>query len=379
MKIDIIICAAGRGERAGFGKNKLLAPLYGAPAIYHTLSAFEGVGNILLACSEEDLDDMRAIGAPFGAKVILGGDTRFESVYNALKYCTGDIVLIHDGARPFVTREIIDGCIDSVKEFGSGICAVQSVDTVAICDGGKIGQVPQRRSVYALQTPQGFVLKDIKTAYEQAAKSDIAFTDDSSVYARYIGRPAICAGSYKNRKLTYASDFGGAYPPVNTAVGQRIGIGTDVHAFGKDEKYITLCGVRIPCERGLIAHSDGDVAIHAVMDAILSAAGLKDIGHYFPVSDERFAGADSMKLLEKTLALALDEGYAPINLSLAIQAEKPKLAPFIDSMAQNLARALGLERNKIGVSAGTCEHLGFVGKGLGVAATACVLMRKTNG
>lgn len=379
MTTDIIICAAGRGERAGFNKNKLLVPLYGAPVIYHTLSAFEGMGNIILACSEEDFDEMNAIGAHFGAKTVSGGKTRSQSVYNALKYCTGDIVLIHDGARPFVSKEIIDNCIECVKRYGSGICAVQSTDTAAICGGGKVVSVPERQSVFNLQTPQGFVLTEIKAAYEKAIKSNMVFTDDSSVYARYIGQPAICKGSYKNRKLTYSDDFDGTYPPVNTAFGQSVGIGTDVHAFGKECNFITLCGVQIPSESGLIAHSDGDVAAHAVMDAVLSAAGLKDIGHYFPDNDDKYAGADSMKLLKKTLTVALGEGYEPINISLTVQAEKPRLSGYIDAMAQNLAFITGLERNKIGITAGTCEHLGFVGKGLGIAVTACVLMRKTDG
>lgn len=379
MKTDIIICAAGKGERAGFGKNKLLAPLYGAPVLYHTLSAFAGIGSIIVAAGAEDFEEISAIAAPFGATVVHGGQTRTQSVYNALNCCSGDVVLIHDGARPFVSRQIIDGCIDSVKRFGSGICAVQSTDTIALCDGDEIEELPERRRAYCVQTPQGFMTKEIKSAYALAAESGLTFTDDSSVYARYIGSPHICAGSPENRKLTYKSDFGAAYPPFCSDGGQAVGIGVDVHAFGKEQDFITLCGVKIPSDSGLIAHSDGDVAVHAVMDAVLSAAGLKDIGHYFPDSDEGYAGADSMKLLDKAVKLAFEAGYTPLNLSLTIQAEKPRLANYIDGMKAKLAAALGLEWSKTGISAGTCERLGFVGKGLGVTATALVLMRKNNG
>lgn len=377
MKISVIICAAGKGERAGMGKNKLLVPLYGAPVLYHTLAAFEGRGEIFVTANEDDREQIAAVAAPFGAHVVQGGATRTESVYNALAHCTGDAVLIHDGARPFVTDAVIDGCIESIQTFGSGICAVQATDTVALCRDGNIESVPDRRSVCNIQTPQGFRLQEIRTAYDRAIRSGLTFTDDSSVYARYVGAPHVCAGSPENRKLTYRNDFPAEYAPAVAAEGQAVGIGTDVHCFGKAQDFVTLCGVKVPCDSGLIAHSDGDVAVHAVMDALLSACGLKDIGHYFPDTDGTFAGADSMRLLERVVALASDAGYAPVNLSLTIQAEKPRLAAHIGKMKANLAAALGIGADRVGVAAGTCEGLGFVGKGLGICATACILMRRT--
>lgn len=379
MKVDIIVCAAGKGERAQLGRNKLLAPLYGAPVLYHTLGAFAGVGDIVIAAAADDMEEIGAIASPFGAKVVAGGATRTQSVYNALQHCDGDIVLIHDGARPYVTRQVIDGCIGSVKQFRSGICAVQCTDTVALCDDGVISEVPERRRAFAVQTPQGFYLNEIKGAYAQAMASGLSFTDDSSVYARYVGRPHLCAGDRANVKLTFRSDFERGLPPLPAVAGQAAGIGTDVHAFGKQQDYITLCGVKIACDSGLVAHSDGDVAVHAVMDALLSAAGLKDIGHYFPDSDERYAGADSMELLAEVMRLVSAAGYAPVNLSLTIQAEKPRLAKYIDRMRARLADATGVAVERVGIAAGTCERLGFVGQGLGIAATACVLMRKDNG
>lgn len=379
MKVSVIICAAGKGERAGF--NKMLAPLYGQPVIYTTCEKFYNIADeIIIACSKSDLENISAICSPFGAVTVEGGDTRFGSVYKSLEKVTGDIVLIHDGARPFIDGETIENCINCVKEHGSAICVTPSTDTVAYCDGDTIAAVPDRSGVFRVQTPQGFRTKEIKAAYKKAAKDGNDYTDDSSVYRRYIRSPYICQGSIDNIKLTYKKDFPDRprlFPVYDGAF--VVGFGTDVHAFGEGDG-ITLCGVRIPCTKRLIAHSDGDVAIHAVMDALLTGAGLKDIGHYFPDSDQRYKGADSMRLLKEVVSLVGERGYTPANLSLTICAETPKLAPYIDSMKQNLAKALNIGVDDIGVSAGTNEGLGFVGRKLGIYANAItLLMRKENG
>ncbi|MGN0814314.1 MAG: 2-C-methyl-D-erythritol 4-phosphate cytidylyltransferase [Candidatus Coproplasma sp.] len=377
MKIDVIICAAGRGERAKLGRNKVLAPLHGAPVLYHTLEAFAGVGNVIVAASAEDMEETGAICAPFNAKVVEGGSTRTQSVCNALEYCEGDIVLIHDGARPYVSREVIDGCIECAKRNGSAICAVEVTDTIAVSADGRIESVPQRSSLCALQTPQGFITKDIKAAYKKAVESGESFTDDSSVYARFIGQPVLCKGATENIKLTYKKDFPEDMPLPAAARGQALGVGVDVHAFGKEQSYVTLCGVKVPCDTGLIAHSDGDVAVHAVMDALLSAAGLNDIGYYFPDTDPAYSGADSIKLLERAAELVRERGLKPVSLSVTVQAEKPRLSAYKAEMRANLARALNLDGNNVGVAAGTCEKLGFVGKKLGIAAYAAVLCEET--
>ncbi len=380
-KISAVICAAGRGERAGFGKNKLLAPLNGAPALFYTLEAFdlEIIDEVIVASSAEDFEEISALCSPFGYRVVTGGETRTLSVYNSLKECTGDIVLIHDGARPYIKKDVIERAICCAEEHGSAICAVPVTDTVAVCGEGEILSVPERSTLFALQTPQAFWLKDILSAYERAVKDGGSYTDDSAVFARYVGRPHICKGDRANIKLTYKSDFAGAYPAVNTAEGQAVGIGADVHAFGKNQPYVTLCGVKIEHPTGLIAHSDGDVAVHALMDALLSAAGLEDIGHYFPDTDIKYKDADSMELLKKVVCLLSENGFAPLNASITIRAEKPRLAPHICSMQRNIAAALELNDSSVGISAGTCEKLGFVGKGLGIEAIAAVLLEKKNG
>ena len=371
--VGVIICAAGKGQRAGFEKNKLLIPFDGSTVLQKTLSAFDFplIDEITVAASAEDLEQIREICSSLPrAKTVLGGADRSHSVYNALQKTNCDIVLIHDGARPFVSRAVIEDCVHSVKTHGSGVCAVACSDTIAVVSDGKIVNVPCRDSLRQIQTPQGFFRKDILSAYEQAFQlKNPAYTDDSSVFAQFFGAPYLCEGSRENIKMTYAEDFFDSCA--------RCGFGIDTHAFGKPQDYIVLAGVKIPSESGLIAHSDGDVLIHAVMDAMLSAAGLKDIGHYFPDTDEKWRGADSMQMLGQVLALLNDVGYGVKNLSVAIQAEKPRLAKFIDTMKTNLARALCIDPAFVGISAGTNEGLGYVGEGKGITVNAYVLLKST--
>jgi 2-C-methyl-D-erythritol 4-phosphate cytidylyltransferase/2-C-methyl-D-erythritol 2,4-cyclodiphosphate synthase len=299
--------------------------------------------------------------------VVLGGVDRSHSVYNALKASTADIVLIHDGARPYITREVIEGCIHSVKTHGSGICAIECRDTVAVVKDGKIVQVPARDTLRQIQTPQGFFRENITYAYERAFEQEtVAYTDDSSVFAQFCGAPRVCAGARGNIKLTYAEDFSKGVA--------RCGFGVDTHAFGKEQDYIVLAGVKVPSQSGLIAHSDGDVLVHAVMDAMLSAAGLKDIGHYFPDTDEQWKGASSMKMLGLVVELLAERNLTVQNLSVAIQAERPRLAKYIDDMKNALAGALGIDPTRVGISAGTNEGLGYVGEGKGITVNAFVLL-----
>lgn len=364
IKISAVICAAGKGERAGFGKNKLLAPLYGEPALFHTLKKFDipEIDEVLVTSSEFDFKEISALCAPFGYTAVLGGSTRTESVKLALEKVTGDIVLIHDGARPFLSRELILKCIEDVKKYGSGICAVKATDTAVYADGD-IYERLERSKLYLIQTPQGFFTKDIRKAYSLARE---IYTDDSAVYGEFISPPHITEGEPQNIKLTYREDFFRGLPPALYG-GDFTAFGVDTHAFGEGNS-VTLAGVKIPCDRELIAHSDGDVIIHAVMDALLSAAGLKDIGHYFPDTDEKFENADSGIMLGQVIAILKERGLKPSNISISVQAEKPKLAKHIDKMKENLSALTGVPCERIAIAAGTCEGLGFVGEGLGITA-----------
>ena len=376
LSVSVIICAAGKGERAGFEKNKLLVPLYGAPAIWHTLKKFDipEIDEVIVAASAVDYEEISALCKPFNYMVVKGGATRTESVKNALKAVTGEIVLIHDGARPFVSRELILSCIDGVKKFSSAVAAIRLTDTAVCAHLGYVTDRLDREATFRVQTPQGFLTEDIRRAYELAG--DKVYTDDSSVYGEFIGQVRLIDGEESNIKLTYKSDFNRELPTA--AVGGLTGFGVDVHAFGKKQNFVKLCGVEVPCGMGLIAHSDGDAPLHAVMDAVLSAAGLKDIGHYFPDSDPAFKDADSTNLLKKVIELVGEKGLKVNNLAITVQAEKPRLSPYIDKMVARLAELTGADGEKISITAGTSEGLGFVGAGLGICVYAVATLKEAS-
>lgn len=368
MDVCVVICAAGKGERAGFTKNKLLAPLpfYGCTVLEKTVQAFvrPDIARIIVAVSPADREEIAALLSPYPVcELVEGGETRTQSVKNALAHVKEEIVLIHDGARPYVSDKIITDCIDSVIRYGSGVCALPATDTTVIAPEGEILSVPPRAQVYAVQTPQGFFTADMVRAYSQIG--DENFTDDSAVYAKFIARPRLFTGDRRNKKVTFREDF--SFPC-------RTGVGIDTHAFGKPQDFIVLGGIKVPSDSGLIAHSDGDVLVHALMDALLSAAALRDIGFYFPDTSAKWAGADSMEMLKIALAEIKKQGLVPCNVSIAIQAQKPRLAKYIPLMTQNLAAALSLPVSCVGITAGTNEGLGYVGEGKGITVTANVLL-----
>ena len=367
-KISVIITSGGSSTR--FGSNKLLEKLGDLSVIETTISKFLEVVDEIIIPTKEDIKSHLLNSKIYSNKIKFtqAGATRQNSVYNGLLACDNpSIVLIHDGARPFITRQAIEGCIESVKTHGSGICAVECRDTIAVEENGQIVAVPTRANLRQIQTPQGFYREKILLAYEHAFLQDNPnYTDDSSVYAAFCEKPYLCAGDPENVKMTYAEDF------AKTA---RCGFGVDTHAFGKAQDFIVLAGVKVPSQSGLIAHSDGDVLVHAVMDAMLSAAGLKDIGHYFPDTDEQWKGASSMKMLEMVTALLSEQGFAVQNLSVAIQAERPRLAKYIDEMKTALSGVLRIDPTRIGISAGTNEGLGYVGEGKGITVNAFVLLQ----
>lgn len=375
MNIVAIIPAAGSGSRAGFSKNKVLQRMGGVPVLLQAVRAFtrrEDIAAVAVCAGEADRAEIAELLAGEAKAVpVPGGDTRTASVRSALEYfaalpCPPDYVLIHDAARPFVSQEVIDGCIACTRAHGSGVCALPCTDTLVRGEFGMITARYDRATAYAVQTPQGFAFAELLTAYRKITPAD-SFTDDSGVYAKYVARPFLCGGEKRNEKLTFAEDF------MEEQV--RTGIGVDTHAFGGDKNYIVLGGVQIPAARGLVAHSDGDVLCHAVMDALLSAAGLADIGHYFPDTDSQYEGADSLALLGKVRALIEEEGFAVGNISAAIVVQAPKLAPYIGQMKQNIADVLQISERAVGISAGTNEGLGYLGRGEGITVIANALIK----
>ena len=383
-----------------------------------TLTAFLSHGridNIILTYAKEDKSKFETDSGQKNSKVqaVLGGATRFDSVKNALKAAKNcDIVLIHDGARPFVTHGIIDDAIDSAIKYGSGIASTPLIDTVKAAENGIIISTPNRAGLYAAQTPQAFKYDLINKAYEAAtrvchgngsidplSKSSkstrrcvnatvpvtYSFTDDASVLEWYGIAPRLSSGSPENIKVTTVTDL--AKLPSYC----RIGLGYDVHRFAKDRKLI-LGGIEIPYPFGLLGHSDADVLTHAIMDALLSAAGLPDIGVLFPDTDNAYKGADSVELLKQVVTIARRGGVLPpvarreaerrpceiVNISCVVMAEAPKLAPHIQKMRARLADTLNIKIDQINISATTTEGLGITAaadENSGIAASCNVLVK----
>ena len=370
MKVSLILACAGKGVRAGFTKNKLWELAEGKPIIEHTVNAFRTSGKIdqyILSVSKEDYDDMNAL---FGkdCQIVIGGNTRTKSVTNALDVATGDIVLIHDGARPFVTKKIIEDCIENAVSHGGAIPVVPTRNTAVRTDGKSVSEYLGKDDVFAVHTPQGFKTELIKKAYRLAG--DKTFNDDGQVYLEYIGELKTFASDAKNVKLTYPEDFTFV---KNKDV--RFGTGFDCHKLAKNRKLI-LGGVEIEHDKGLLGHSDADVLTHAIMDAILSALAMRDIGYHFSDKDPQYKDISSMILLEKVIAMITEKGYKVKNVSATIMAEKPKLLPHIPTITKNLADALNIEQSSIGVGATTLEGLGFIGREEGIAVHATAVLVK---
>lgn len=365
--------AAGAGTRARFDKNKVFCPVGGVPVLARTVARLADcprIQKIAVAVADAERDAAKEMLAAYADKLVFarGGATRALSVKSALEALepfAPDVVLVHDAARPFVTRRILDECIDTALACGSAVCALPCTDTLVRAQEGHIAAAYDRATAYTLQTPQGFSFPALLGAYRRMTDGD-AFTDDSGVYAKYVAPPRLFRGDPCNRKLTFSEDF--------SVREFRTGIGIDTHAFAKEGDRIVLGGVHIPCAARLLAHSDGDVLAHAVMDALLSAAGLADIGHLFPDTDPAYADADSLLLLKEVVARVRGEGFAVQNVSAAIVAQRPKLAPHVPAMKQNLARALGVSENCVGITAGTNEGLGALGRGEGITVTATALL-----
>lgn len=374
LNISAVIVCAGKGERSGLPYNKVLHQIGKKTVLEMSLDAFASadVSHITVVTSAADLSAMTVLAAPYGnVSVIIGGATRAQSVYEGLKAYPCDIVLIHDGARPFVTTEIIERAIDSAVEYGSGIAAVQCIDTVKRSDGESRAISLPRSQLFNAQTPQAFRYAEILDAYSRANGQ---CTDDAEVYERAGYSPRLIDGAYDNIKLTTPSDFMSALPKSC-----RIGVGFDVHRLVPDRKLI-LGGVTLDCDMGLLGHSDADVLTHAVMDALLSAANLPDIGVLFPDTDDRYLGISSITLLKEVLKRVKHNGLEIGNISAVIIAQKPKLAPVIGEIRRSLASALDIDVAIINVSATTTEELGIVGEGKAIAANAsCILTENNDG
>lgn len=379
---EAIIVAAGKGARMGLGCNKVLCPLLGVPVLVRTLRAFLGcgeIGRVGVVVAAADVAQAESQLKAYGllgrvAFVTQGGEDRQASVLCGLEKAVGDIVLIHDGARPFVTQDVIVRTIRSAQRLGSGVAAVALKDTVKRADeDGRVLVTPPRAQLRAVQTPQAFKRSDICGAHAWARAQGLRATDDAALLEAMGKAVYLVEGDMENIKLTTPEDMQVAEAILRrrgeAPLAVRIGQGYDVHRLVEGRRLI-LCGVEVPYERGLLGHSDADVAVHALMDALLGAAALGDIGRHFPDTDPVYAGADSIALLRSVVGLLGQKGYRIGNVDVTIIAQQPRLKDFIPAMRARVAQALGLEVENVNVKATTTERLGFEGEGLGISAHA---------
>lgn len=373
-----VVVAAGRGVRMGAAVNKVLLPLCGEPVIRHAVRAFceaDEIDGVVVVASADETEQMRAAlcGLEKVCAIVPGGSTRQESVKNGLDALPKEarIALVHDGARPLISRELIARCIRQTEDCGSAVVCTPVTDTVKVEKDGCVVRTLDRSQLRAVQTPQCFFAGELKAAYEAAARDGVSVTDDASVMENAGHSVHLLESSEVNFKLTTPEDLRRAEDIIGERKFMqrlpRTGFGYDVHKLVSGRRLI-LCGKEIPWEKGLDGHSDADVAVHALMDALLGAVCLGDIGRLYPDNDPAFEGADSMKLLADVLRRVKDAGYAVVHADVTIVAQKPKLMPYMDEMRRNLENAM--PGAQVNVKATTTERLGFEGRGEGISAQA---------
>lgn len=381
--VSAIILASGSGNR--FGGNKLFATIGEKTVLERTISVFENsdiYNEIIVVTKQSDISSVGEISKKFHkvSAVIEGGETRMLSSFEGLKAVNGkaDLVAIHDGARPLLNEEDAKKVVLDAIKYGSSLLASPVTDTIKTVLDGKAVSTPDRETLFAAATPQVFPLDKYRTALDKALKSGKTFTDDSSIYEQFVGFVHVTEGSKSNIKITYPEDVLLAESLLGIRKERpkmRIGHGYDVHKLTENRKLI-LGGCEIPFEKGLLGHSDADVLVHAVMDSLLGAAGLRDIGILFPDTDESFKDADSILLLKKVAEKIYEEGYSIVNIDSVICAQKPKLSPYIESMRENISKALKIDADAVNIKATTEEGLGFTGEMKGISSTAVCLLEK---
>jgi 2-C-methyl-D-erythritol 4-phosphate cytidylyltransferase/2-C-methyl-D-erythritol 2,4-cyclodiphosphate synthase len=363
-----IIVAAGQGMRAGQALPKQFALWRGKPVLRHSAEALAagGANQIIVAIPEgaADIAEAALSGIP-GIRVVTGGETRQMSVANALlalEATAPEFVLIHDAARPVLPAAVKDRLLAALADFPGAIPVLPVVDSLSVDSSGKMTGSADRDSLRRVQTPQAFRYADILAAH-RAWDSDIPAGDDAQVALAAGLEVAHVQGDEALRKLTFAEDFMTELPLVRT------GMGYDVHRLAAGEE-LWLGGLLIPHDRGLAGHSDADVALHAVVDALLGAIGEGDIGQHFPPSDPQWKGASSAQFVEHAAGLVAKAGYRISNVDLTIICEAPKIGPHRDAMRMKLADLLGVDTAQVSVKATTTERLGFAGREEGIAAQA---------
>ncbi|MEM8744184.1 MAG: bifunctional 2-C-methyl-D-erythritol 4-phosphate cytidylyltransferase/2-C-methyl-D-erythritol 2,4-cyclodiphosphate synthase [Pseudomonadota bacterium] len=389
METAVVIVAAGRGTRAGTSDvPKQYRPVCGTPVLTRTLETFVAhpqVGQILTVIHEDDRDRFDAAASGLGDKLadpVIGGATRQASVRAGLEGLADQQpsnVLIHDAARPFADTALIDRVIMALDTSDGAVPALPVTDTLKKAEDGHVAATVERAGLWRAQTPQGFQFEKLLVAHEAAFRADKCdFTDDSSI-AEWHGLDVVLVeGSEANVKLTTREDFATAEQRLQAgspSPGEvRFGQGFDVHAFC-DGDHVVLCGVPIAHDKGLAGHSDADVGLHALTDALLGAISAGDIGTHFPPSDPKWKGAASDQFLHDAASRVAASGGRIVNVDVTLICEAPKIGPHRDVMCKRIAEILEIDADRVSVKATTTERLGFTGRGEGIAAQAAATVR----
>ncbi|UWQ85391.1 bifunctional 2-C-methyl-D-erythritol 4-phosphate cytidylyltransferase/2-C-methyl-D-erythritol 2,4-cyclodiphosphate synthase [Leisingera caerulea] len=377
MTTAALIVAAGRGTRAGGGTPKQWRPLKGRRVIDWTLDAFEkaGVDFTVLVLSADDPHAWTEFSGKPGLILAEGGAERAASALNGLKALDGrgvDKVLIHDAARPCVSTDLIQGIINALDLGPAAAPALAVTDALWTGADGSVTGTQDRNGLFAAQTPQGFRYQDILAAHlahPGGAADDVEVARAAGLDVRII------PGEPDNIKITRPEDFARAARILGADMDIRLGNGYDVHRFGPGDSVI-LCGVEIPHEKTLQGHSDADVGMHAVTDAIYGALAQGDIGQHFPPSDPQWKGAASEIFLRHAASLAREMGFTLSNVDCTLVCEYPKVGPHAAKMRSVMAEILGIEASRVSIKATTSERLGFTGRGEGIAAIATAALVK---
>ena len=351
-----VIVAAGSASRMG-GIDKVMAPLNGEPMIVRTVRAFQNcdaISEIVVVTRQDLILPITSLCAQMDKvqAVVAGGSSRQESVHLGLNALSDKCKLaaIHDGARPLISWQVIDRVVRAANTYGAAAPAIPVKDTIKVVQGGVVKETPDRASLQAVQTPQVFDFDILRGALKKAKQDGAQVTDDCSAVERMGMAVKIVEGEERNLKVT---------TPLDLKIAPLL-----------------LEGVKIPYEKGLLGHSDADVLLHAVSDALLGAAGLGDIGVHFPDTDPKYKGADSLLLLQTVGQKVKAQGYRISNIDVTMIAQRPKLKDYIPQMVRNIARVLELEPSRVNVKATTEEKLGFTGEGLGMSCHAVCLLEE---
>ena len=376
----VILVAAGRGSRMGGGLPKQWRDLAGRPVLAWTVEAFRAAGltRLVLVIHPDDRPRAEGLGLPW----VAGGATRSDSVRAALEALAGDPprrVLVHDGARPLVEPRLIHAVLAALDSHPAAAPALPVTDALWRGEGGQVTGVQAREGLFRAQTPQGFDFATLLAAYRAhpgEAPDDVAVVQASGVPVR------ITEGAESNLKLTYPDDFARAERWLSDrqtdrgpTMDIRTGNGFDVHAFTEGD-HVWLCGVRVPHGRALLGHSDADVGMHALTDAIYGALAEGDIGRHFPPSDPQWKGAESHIFLRHAAGLARERGFAITHCDVTLMCERPKIGPHAEAMRAALAAIIGIDAARVSVKATTTERLGFTGREEGIAAMATATLVK---